>query len=311
MRRMAIDKLIKVSTTNTNNIGAKGTDFENLKRRMKGICISLNYSAEQYDPKKTISSIKKYLKECNRIIYSEISGYFFSLDESQRANFISNVECLLVTCMSDASLDNSIQQSVLKIYDHVHLAIHQVEKLQYSTKEESLEKIFATNIEPIKVKLEEKIEKTYKELYGQLIALIAIFTAMAFLVFGSMSSLDNIFNQFTSTPLLKIVIVVCVWGLFIINLIYIFLIFVSRMTRLGVPDNNYSLAAWSNLILITILLASSWGYYIKKIGITLWFEILVKSNEVFASIAGFVVIIIIFAVSLAVIIRNYSKHNDL
>lgn len=93
MRRMAIDKLIKVSTPNTN-IGVKGTDFEHLKRRMKGICTSLNYSADKYNAQKTINSITNYLKECNRIIYSEISGYFFSLDESQRANFISNVECM-------------------------------------------------------------------------------------------------------------------------------------------------------------------------------------------------------------------------
>lgn len=37
-----------------NNIG---TDYENLKRRIKGICVSLNRSAEEYDPQKTIHFI--------------------------------------------------------------------------------------------------------------------------------------------------------------------------------------------------------------------------------------------------------------
>lgn len=306
---MAIDKLIKVSTQNTDIEKLKGTNFEKLKRRTNGICISLNYSSDKYAAQKTISSIKNYLKECDRIIYSEISGYFFDLNEDKRANFITNVECLLVTCMSDVSIDNEIQQCVLKIYDHVHLAIHQIMKLQYNTKEENLEKVFINNIDPIKLKMEAKIEQTYKELYGQLIALIAVFTAMAFLVFGSMSSLDNIFNQFSSIPLLKIVIVACVWGISVINLVFIFMFFVSKMTKLEFSKSNYSLIAWSNLILIIILLASSWGHYVRQIGLINWFEVLIKSNERFSSIAGFAVIAIICIISIIVIIKNFSKNK--
>lgn len=38
-----IDKLIKTKPQNTKNSGQKGTDYEELKRRMKGICNSLSW----------------------------------------------------------------------------------------------------------------------------------------------------------------------------------------------------------------------------------------------------------------------------
>ena len=134
---MTIDKLIKTKPQSTKVPSPKGTGYEELKRRMQGICTSLNWTADEYKPQKTVDSIRKYVEKQERILYSEISGFYFSLDEEEQGNFISNVEALLVLCMEDAQYKD-IKVYALKIYDHVHLAIYQVEKLQAKREDDEL-----------------------------------------------------------------------------------------------------------------------------------------------------------------------------
>lgn len=306
---MTIDKLIKVESQNSDIQKLKGTDFEKLKRKINGICSSLNRSSDGYEVQRTINSIKNYLKYSDRVIYSEISGYYFSLSEDARGNFNTNVEYLLVTCMSDEKMDREIQQCVLKIYDHVHLAVYQVDKLQSNTEDNEIKNIFAKNLEPVKTKLEKDIEKTYKELYAQLIALIGIFTAMAFLIFGSISSLGNIFNDFNEMPITKLIAVACVWGLSVLNLVFIFMYFVSKMTKLELTKNNYLLVAWANLLLITIFLLSIWHYFIRKRKLTDYFEGIIKNHAIFISILGFMAILALFLISVIIIIRVFKSER--
>lgn len=46
-----------------------------------------------------------------------------------------------------------------------------------------------------------------KEMNGQLISLVSIFTALSFLIFGGISSLDNIFVGAKDIPVTKLMIV--------------------------------------------------------------------------------------------------------
>lgn len=43
---MAIDKLIKTKTQSTRLSERKGTGYEELKRRVQGICSSLNWTSD-------------------------------------------------------------------------------------------------------------------------------------------------------------------------------------------------------------------------------------------------------------------------
>ncbi|MCM1466610.1 MAG: hypothetical protein NC086_00570 [Alistipes sp.] len=309
---MPVDKLIKTPARNTNMGREKGTGFEEMKRRMEGICDSLNYSAEVYMPEKTISSINYYIKHYDRILYSEISAYIFSLGEQQRGNFISNVERLLVSGL-ESEENKKVQDCVLRIYDHVHLAICQIESLRWD-KDDELKILFIENLKPIRDRLEnqleEKIQTTQKEIYAQLIALVGIFTAMAFLIFGSISSLDNIFSNFQNISLIKISIVGCVWGLCVLNLISIFIFFVSKMTKLELEKRSYSIIAWANLILIFLLIVSIWYYYIKSVGINEWFDIMAKNNAVLTTVLGFCVILLLFLISILVLVKSFNKKDD-
>ena len=60
---------------------------------------------------------------------------------------------------------------------------------------------FDSSIEPFKAELE-------KEMSAQLLTMVSIFTALAFLVFGGINSLGNIFTNH-QIPILKLIISAC------------------------------------------------------------------------------------------------------
>lgn len=304
-----IDKLLKADSQDVDVQKLKGTDFEILKRKINGICVSLNRPSDEYDSGKTITSISKYAKLSQRIIYSEISAYVFSLSDSERGNFLTNMEMLLVESRNDEKLEEQVKEDILKIYDHVHLALYQVE--HFKRDDEELKNIIGRNLEPVKERFEGKIESAYKEIYAQLIALIGIFTALAFLVFGSISALDNIFSKANEMPMLKIAIIACIWGICLINLIFVFIYFIAKLTRLDTEEKKmrYPMIAWCNLFLTTILAVCSWAYYVGGMNLTGWLRELEKSNEERIVIAGFIVIVAVFLIS-AIVLGVHSREKS-
>ena len=107
-----------------------------------------------------------------------------------------------------------------------------------------------------------------------------MFTALAFLIFGGISSLDNLFSEMNNLSILKLVTLGCVWGICILNLIFVFLICVSKMTHLpfGFSDKpevsireKYAVVWLSNLILLTLLMFSLGVMSIDKYRLIKWF----------------------------------------
>lgn len=293
---MKIEKLLKTDSQAKETSNLKGTEFEALKRRINGICISLNRSSEDYDVSKTLMSIEKYKRQkYNRILYSEISAYIFNLTNEQKGNFVTNLELLLVETMNnDDCVDNDTKDTILRIYDHVHLALHQIENLKRD--DDDIKGLIAKNLEPVSTKFEKNLQTAYKELYAQLIALIGIFTALAFLVFGSISALDNIFSSANNMPMLKILIITSLWGICLINLIFIFIYFISKMTRLDIAEAKnikYPIIAWCNLFLIAVFSLCSWFYYVKNMNLTNWLEQLQNNNAQAIVLSGFAVILLL------------------
>lgn len=307
-----IDKLLKTNSQAKKTSSFKGTEFEALKRRINGICISLNRSSEDYEVSKTVTSIRQYKQQKhNRILYSEISAYVFDLTNEQKGNFVTNLELLLVESINDETrIDNDTMDIILRIYDHVHLALHQFENLKRD--DDDIKSLISKNLEPVSMKFEKNLQETYKELYAQLIALIGIFTALAFLVFGSISSLDNIFSTANNMPMLKILIITSLWGICLINLIFIFIYFVSKMTKLDIEESRnikYPVIAWCNLVLIAVFLLCSWFYYVKKMNLTEWLEQLQNSNKQALVLGGFAVILSLILFSAVMIMVNSKEKK--
>lgn len=101
---------------------------------MTEICHSLSVTSKDYDANETISLINNYINQTeklDRILYSEISNFLFSVESSDKKDddlgkIITNVDKLLQTSESDRSLSNDCKSIILKIYDHSQLVVYQI-----------------------------------------------------------------------------------------------------------------------------------------------------------------------------------------
>lgn len=247
---------------------------------------------EEFEIDSAIEVIKNLKTE--RLLYSEISNRLFSFaqkDNSDSRNvaiFVSNVDILKEKILNTNNAEyEDIKPIVLKLYDHTQLANHQVSVFKvgqeqfdtylknsdYMNKKDSTISAKLDNaVDQMTTKVDSKIESVT----SQVVSLVALFTAMSFLVFGGLSSFESIFSNIQDTSLLKLIILSSVWGFAILNTIAIFMFFTSRVVgksfKISVQNANtlfkqYPYIILSNYTLLSILLFSSWLYmYVKKFG---------------------------------------------
>lgn len=113
-----------------------------------------------------------------------------------------------------------------KIYDHVVLI--QAQRQFIESRQELAEK----NSKDIVIDL---LNKTEKEMSSRNTAVLAIFTALAFLIFGNVISIDNIF-QGEDISTLRIVFLQIIWGFGCFNTLLIFFYFLQRILNLNLKD---------------------------------------------------------------------------
>lgn len=234
--------------------------------------------------------IIEYVGVYDRVLYSTISNIIFAhYNESERESsdtsdpagtLLSNLDALF--CYSERSEiiaerkkgQTRFQQKnieaarkvVLKIRDHANLASQQYLILKDSDAE--YDEKFRKRISGIK-------EEMTKEMNAQMITMVGIFTALAFLIFGSISSLDGIFENI-EFPLFKVISIGLVWGLCVSNMIFVFLYCIGKMTGLNFKANQspdasfyqrYPVVCWTDFILVSLLAVSSWGWFIQHTNI--------------------------------------------
>ena len=114
-----LDVLLR-TTDNTTMSLEQSKKFNNTKRKINGICKALSINTQKYDPQKTVENIASYITSTNkldRILYSEISNYVYSLEMSQRGVFSTNLEKLLLYSLDDDNLvDEDCKKMIVKIY---------------------------------------------------------------------------------------------------------------------------------------------------------------------------------------------------
>lgn len=267
------------------------------------ICSKLFQSNADFNVEKTFEEIEKYINDHERFLYSVFSNYVFHVikEEEEFGNFNHNIDLLFEHLEridpNQYGKDDydQIEKVMFKIYDHVNLAYRQFADLKET--EDDFERKFKKNAAPFETKLT-------KELNAQLLTLISIFTALAFLIFGGLTSLENLFSNYTA-PLTKIIAIGSVWGFCMINVIFVFLVCISKMTKITFETTSdteanifqrYSIVWWTDWILLSICSLSSWLYYVTKNGIWFWFDDMCVSYPQKTSIVGILVILGITAV---------------
>ena len=151
----------------------------------------------------------------------------------------------------------------------------------------------------------------------QLISLIAIFTALSFIVFGGISSLDNIFLGAKDIPVTKLMIVGTIWCFCIMNLVFIFMFFIAKLTELNIKSTSdvnanwvqrYPMVWWCNFVLISVLILSSWAYYAKRENITVGIYSILSKNFDLYFLFGTATIILVIVFG-AIRLYKLSKSN--
>lgn len=139
----------------------------------------------------------------HRILYSEITNFILTGNlENQyekREEFISqilnNIDLIFDYTLKVYGNNSDEYRIVLKIYDHINLINMQYE--DFHTPDEHIENIVNTgnaainkNVERVK----EELKNAEKGIYTQLISIVSLFVAIAFVMFGGVSLMNNIFD---------------------------------------------------------------------------------------------------------------------
>lgn len=284
-------------------INEKDTTQEMVERVNK-YCYSLFDDSNEFNRVSVFDDILDYIENYDRILYAPISNTIYACydehDVKEAEKMIgtmnSNIEAVVAYTRSqefeerknnakNKALYDDARKAILKIWDHANLAQQQYSVLKQT--DEEYKKKFNSSIEPIK-------DNIAKDLNAQLLTMVSIFTALAFLIFGGISSLDNILSN-PELPLLKLMIIGGVWGLCILNLVFVFLFCVGKMTKLNLKSTEdkdatifqkYPVVWWSNFVISSILSFSMWGYYLTKRNIHTWFDDLCFTNPLVATIVG-------------------------
>lgn len=237
-----------------------------------------------FDPNEWIKQIQLYIKDPNtRLLYSAISYSIFEMSEEQyddcSFHMFNVVQCASQK-FSSGEIDLDSYKAILKFFDHIMLANQQQRVI--------MQKKNALHDEvqhEIKDEVQAGISAANKDITSQLVGLVALFTAMSFLVFGGIASLDSIFKSVErfvnlESSVLPVLLVAIAWAFCMMNLLFGFMYFVLRLVR---PEQftirseknmvqRYPVVFLTNYILLVlfVVLLSMWFAKCNGIGLSIF-----------------------------------------
>lgn len=322
--RIDVNKIYNISSE-LEESSKENNELQEMTAAMDKICKYLAKENDEFVAAEFCGLILEYIKKYDRLLYASISDKIFfyktSNKEDRISSMLANIEITSDFVYSVATKNEyeelvkkysevqvNLKKIIIKISDHMNLAIKQTESLKLSKKE--YEDRFQESMKPI-------ISDMQKEMNAQLITLVGIFTALAFLVFGSISSFENTFTMLDK-PIFKLMLVGTIWSIGLINLVFVFLFCVSKMTDLSFKSTEnvnaslfrkYPIVAWANYFLISILALSAVGLFITENKITLnvvnWAK---NGNNILWGIVGIIIVIVIMGFVVTLITKAENKN---
>lgn len=278
------------------------------------LCWMLATKTNRFNSEDFIKKLSQHIEKHERLLYVEITNCISDINEMDRATLQTNIDNVVSYVYSkeyeEGQNDEKIRRVVVKLWDHVNLVKRQLDL--FTITEEHMPQV-------IENKMKFMTDKVSKEVTEKLISLIAIFTALSFLIFGGISSLDNIFIGAQDIPVLKLMIVGFVWCFCILNLIFVFMFFIAKLTKLSIKSTEdinanivqkYPLCFWCNFVIIFGLIITCWIYYVRRHGHSWKIDSFIGKYPSEITIFGFAVIFIVMCLVGWKIYKIWSKKND-
>ena len=311
------------SSQDTKLPDCSNNKLQEMENALRNFFQILAQTSDRFNAEYAFDGLFNYIKEYDRILYSTISNIIYADYENPgifepAGTLLSNLDALISYAESDDIISMKkkndsdhqtekvvydTQKAILKIWDHVTLASQQYQILKQS--DEEYDEKFKRRIAGYK-------EEMSKEMNSQMITMVGIFTALAFLIFGSISSLDGIFENI-QIPLFKTMSISLIWGLCVLNTIFIFLYCIGKMSKLNFKANmhpnasifqRYPVIWWTNLMLILLLLITSWGYFIQQNKIGEWLIRISNNNPCLIFAIGSIIILSIIVAGVLLLAKK-------
>ena len=277
-----------------------------MERQTESLCMVLSEESKEFQLKQQdwLNTLDKYAQDYKRLIYSKITAYVYTLDDEKYDVFVNNLRCVYNAVAAqtppsdDTEKETFLRQRsyVTKFYDHVNLARSQATLLRI--KKEQLDQSVKDQFMPA-------LTETSANLTSQLVSLVALFTALSFIVFGGISSLDSIFSVLAqkNNTVLPAILVAIVWAFCMMNLLFLFMHFVLRImgtekeSSIKVLAQKHPLVFICNYILLSLLLFLGGAYYAWITGIGRGVYDFVLSYKNWAFFFGLVLILAVIVIS--------------
>ena len=286
------------------------------------LCEILNTASKAFETKKAADIWIGKLEKCQRnesfrMSYFCITEYIFGHEVEERSGFLTNlvsvVELAQKKYKEDPINQLRLYKMALKFQDHVNLAIQQ-KHLVKKTHDEMLKEAEGLVIP--------KVDQVTKEMTSQLVGMVALFTALSFIVFGGISALDSIMKALQETSantssVLPTLIVAIGWAFCMLNLLFAFMYFVIRITRLPKPVDEdaknvvqrYPVVFLANYILLVLFLIFGAFWFAECNGIGRSIFVLAISNERKTFFIGLAIIFIVLLIIGWRLWRSFKPKN--
>ena len=243
-------------------LGSDSNSIEKTKKSLHNLLEKLMENSKSFDPETFVDELNEYIDSDKRLLYSEITlkvNELYEKDDEKLSTLLSNLDKLYEyqfdkVLNEDVEKNEKLKKIIIKLWDHVNLANVQIDKLKMSDKE------FQKRIDPTISKIQEsndyfekakkdliaeidntkrEVSDTKKDIYTQLITIVSVFVAIAFVMFGGMSLLNNLFDysSLKRVPLLEMLCCGSLIGIIIINAIYAFIVLILKITILAKVDS--------------------------------------------------------------------------
>lgn len=293
---------------------------------LEKLCKKLEVSTKNFDKSimgQCVDLINEYIGTTHhRIQYSYVTHWIFSkfksnnffavenLYDGEIAIILTNLDSLVsyISETDHPSLNQDVYGIIIKLKDHVNLAVHQCELFGNATE------LLNQQIEDtVKAKMAEET----KELTSQLVGLIGIFTALSFIVFGGITSLESIMNNLSNVQnsILPIIILALAWSFCIMNLLYAFMHFVLRIVKINLRNESgykpnlvqkYPIVWLTNYILLSCLLIFGSIWFVERNGIgNSLYDYFIYKHSTFTFVIGLIAIAVIIILSGFALVRFY------
>lgn len=249
-----LDNLLR-TTDSTSMSLEQSRKFNATKRKINGICKALTLPTKEYAPQRTVENINSYIASPNkldRILYSEISNYVFSLDMSNRGIFATNLEKLLLHSLNENNdISEDSRKLIIKIYDHFQLALHQIENVN---------NIFANSIEDAK----ENLQKEVKGIEKEYISILGIFASIVFAFVGGITFSTSVLKNISEVSVFRLLLTVDFLAFVLTNIIYILVKFIFTINEKDAKLFNIK-ALNIACIVIAIIIIIGWLFNISQL----------------------------------------------